>query len=65
MKEHQAQDQSELIDNSKGSCTVAPIPLNPYHVWQIMKRLGVGVMEAIEIVKNKMGGEESYRRTSY
>jgi len=35
-----------------------PTPINPYYVWKIMKMAGVGIMEAIEIVKNKMGGEE-------
>ena len=53
----QAQDQSELMQIAKIVAQL-PNPLNPYHVWKIMKMAGVGIMEAIEIVKNKMGGEE-------
>jgi len=49
----QAQDQSELMQIAKIVAQL-PTPINPYYVWKIMKMAGVGIMEAIEIVKNKM-----------
>ena len=35
-----------------------PIPGNPYFIWETMKKAGATFAEAIEIVKNKFGGEE-------
>jgi len=35
-----------------------PVPGNPFFIWDTMKKMGVGFSEAIEIVKNKFGGEE-------
>jgi len=52
-----AKDPSKLLDILKKISMFAP-GLDPLKVMQVAQALGVGVMEAIEIVKNKMGGEE-------
>ena len=33
------------------------LPFNPYHIWDTMQKAGASFKEAIEIVKNTMGGE--------
>ena len=33
------------------------LPFNPYHIWDMMQKAGASFKEAIEIVKNTMGGE--------
>ena len=53
----EAQDPSKLLDILKKISMFAP-GLDPLKVMQVAQALGVGVMKAIEIVKNKMGGEE-------
>ena len=53
----EAQDPSQLLDILKKISMFAP-GLDPLKVMQVAQALGVGVMKAIEIVKNKMGGEE-------
>jgi len=52
-----AEDESGLMQVAKIVAQL-PIPLNPLHVWKTMKMAGVGIAEAIEIVKNKLGKEE-------
>ena len=44
----------EVIEISKK----IPVPGNPFFIWDTMTKMGVGFSEAIEIVKNKFGGEE-------
>jgi len=58
----EAQDQSELMQIAKIVAQL-PTPLNPYHVWKTMKMAGVGIREAIEIVKNKFGEKETIDET--
>ena len=53
----EAQDPSKLLDILKKISLHAP-GLDPLKVMQIAQALGVGVMKAIEIVKNKMRREE-------
>ena len=52
-----AEDESGLMQVAKIVARL-PISLNPLHVWKTMKMAGVGIAEAIEIVKNKFGEEE-------
>jgi len=58
-----AEDESGLMQVAKIVAQL-PIPLNPLHVWKTMKMAGVGIAEAIEIVKNKFGEEEITEETT-